>query len=289
MKSFLKQALTILPVVYLAVSPATFSEEPNSIQLKGSDTMVNLGQAWAEAFMGKNPSALIAVTGGGSGTGIAALLNGTCDIAQSSREMSEKERGLGSQKGLNVQEVKVGIDALAVVVHPENPIRQLSIEQLSDIFTGKIKNWKDLGGKDESILVLSRERNSGTHVYFLEEVVRGGNKSGPEEFAPTVLMMPSSQAIEQEVSGNQAAIGYFGLGYLNPRVRALDILQKNTAAYVSPSADSALNGAYPLSRPLLFYLPRQPKGIVKQFVDFVLSQEGQAIVLDMHFVPLRKE
>ena len=278
--------LSVPLVLLLNGLPPVFSAD--NIAVKGSDTMVNLGQAWAEAFMEQNPAALIAVTGGGSGTGIAALLNGTCDIVQSSREMSEKEYELAKSKGLNVQEIAVGIDALAVVVHPENQVHEITIGQLSDIFIEKIKNWKELNGRDEPILVLSRERNSGTHVYFLEEVVRKGNKNGTEEFAPGVLMMPSSQAIEQEVADNRAAIGYFGLGYLNPRVRAVDLFNEQTKAYVAPTVENALSGMYPLSRPLFFYLPGLPQGLVKQFVDFVLSDRGQQIVLDMHFVPLRK-
>ena len=266
-----------------------FAEETNSIQIKGSDTMVNLGQAWAEAFMGEHPDALIAVTGGGSGTGISALVGGSCDIAQSSREMSQKEFDLAKSKGLDVQEIKVGIDAIAMVVNLENPVEELTIDQLSDIFTGKITNWKEVGGPDEAILVLSRERNSGTHVYVLEDVVRKGKKDSPEEFAPSVLMMPSSQAIEQEVSSSTAAIGYFGLGYLNPKVKVLRILNSKTSIYVAPSVETATDKSYPLSRPLYFYLPRQPEGIVKQFVDFALSEKGQQIVLDTHFVPLLKE
>lgn len=251
--------------------------------------MVNLGQAWAEVFMQENPSAVIAVTGGGSGTGITALISGTCQIAQSSREMSGKEHELARSKSLDVQEIKVGIDALAVVRHPTNPVEELTIDQLSDIFTGKITNWKDVGGQDENILVLSRERNSGTHVYFLEEVVRKGKKDSPNEFAPTVLMMLSSQAIEQEVAETKPAIGYFGLGYVNSRVRVLKIFQEKTKAYVLPSVESAIDGTYPLSRPLLFYLPGKPQGVVKQFVDFVLSERGQAVVREMHFVPLPKD
>jgi len=288
MKKLVRVVLTGVAVFSLNVLPIVSAQEHGSIQIKGSDTMVNLGQAWAEEFMKENPTTSIAVTGGGSGTGIAALLNKTCDIAQSSREMSQKERDLAKTKGLNVQELKVGIDAVAVVTHPDNPIAQLTIDQLSDIFTGKIKNWKEVGGKDDAILVLSRDRNSGTHVFMLEDVVRKGKKGGTEEFAPSVLMMPSSQAIEQEISGNHAALGYFGLGYLSPKVKALKILQEKTKTFVAPAVESALDGSYPLSRPLYFYLPHQAEGVVKQFVDFTLSEKGQAIVLDMHFVPLRK-
>ena len=286
MQNLVRKIFGSISIIFLSVSPVVFAGD--SITLKGSDTMVNLGQAWAEVFMQQNPSASIAVTGGGSGTGIAALINGTCDIAQSSRDMTPKEYELGRSKKLDIKEISVGIDALAVVVHPENPVQDLTIAQLSDMFTGKIKNWKEVGGKDEPILVLSRERNSGTHVYFLEEVVRKGKKDGPEEFASSVLMMPSSQAIEQEVSTNKAAIGYFGLGYLNPKIRALNISQEKTKTFVAPSLENALNETYPLSRPLHFYLPHEPQGLVKQFIDFVLSEKGQAVVLDMHFVPLRK-
>ncbi|MBI3999747.1 MAG: PstS family phosphate ABC transporter substrate-binding protein [Candidatus Omnitrophica bacterium] len=272
----------------LSISTVVFAEENGSIQIKGSDTMVNLGQAWAEAFMQENPSALIAVTGGGSGTGIAAAINGTCDIVQSSREMTSKEYELAKARGYDMKEVKVAIDAIAFVVHPENLVSEIKIEQLSDIFTGKIKNWKEIGGKDEPILVLSRERNSGTHVYVLEEVVRKGKKNGPEEFESSVLMMPSSQAIEQEVAENKTAIGYFGLGYLNPRIKALSIYQEKASKFVTPILENVLSGEYPVSRPLLFYLAGEAQGIVKQFIDFVLSEKGQTVVLDMHFVPLRK-
>ena len=289
MKRLLRRILTALPLVYFTVLPIAFSEDSNSIQIKGSDTMVNLGQAWAEAFMQENPSALIAVTGGGSGTGIAALINGTCQIAQSSREMTAKEYELARSKGLDIQELHTGIDALAVVVHPSNPVGELTIDQLSEIFTRKMRNWKEVGGGDEPILVLSRERNSGTHVYFLEEVVRKGNKESVEEFAPSVLMLPSSQAIEQEVSANRTAIGYFGMGYLSPSVKALKLYQEKTKNFVAPELETALDGSYPLARPLYFYLPNEPRGLVKQFVDFVLSGRGQTIVREMHFVPLRKE
>lgn len=280
--------LFVLSVFILSLA-APLGAEQGSIQIKGSDTMVNLGQAWAESFMEQNPEALIAVTGGGSGTGIAALLNRTCDIAESSREISEKEYALAKSKGIDVKEIKVGVDALAVVAHPENPVTELSIDQLSGIFTGKIKNWNEVGGHNEPILVLSRERNSGTHVYFLEEVLRGGKKESPEEFAASVLMMPSSQAIEQEVSTSRTAIGYFGLGYLNPKVKALKILNVKINQSVTPSVETAMDGTYPLSRPLLFYVPGELQGTVKEFVDFVLSEKGQQIVLEMQFVPLTKQ
>lgn len=256
------------------------------VQIKGSDTMVNLGQAWAEVFMEKNLEASIAVTGGGSGTGIAALISGTCDIAESSRSMKTEEIEQVKAKGKEVKEFVVGIDALTVVVHPSNPVRQLTIEQLSDIFTSKIKNWKELGGLDRPIVALSRERNSGTHVYFLEHVVRKGNEKGPEEFDARILMLPSSQAIAEEVTQNPDAIGYFGLGYLTSREKPVAIAKTSEGPYISPSLETASKGEYPISRSLLMYTAGEPQGTVKQFVDFALSTEGQEIVKQMDFVPL---
>ena len=273
-------------ILFLSL-PAMAADD--SITIKGSDTMVNLGQAWAEAFMQDHPATLIAVTGGGSGTGIAALLSGTCHIAQSSRHMSQKEYEFAAQKNISIKEIETAVDAIVFAVHPDNPVQQLTIDQLSDIFTRKTVNWKEVGGSEEPILVLSRERNSGTHVYVLEEVVRKGKKEGTEEFAPSVLMMPSSQAIEQEIATNRTAIGYFGLGYLSSRVKALRIFQAKTGEFVAPNLEHAMDKTYPISRPLLFYLPGEAQGMVKEFVDFVLSEKGQTIVREMDFVPLTTE
>lgn len=259
------------------------------IQIKGSDTMVNLGQAWAEEFMNQNPEVSIAVTGGGSGTGIAALINGTTTIAQCSREMKPEEREeVRKATGKEVKEFKVALDALAVIVNPAHPVSELSIDQLSDIFTGRVVNWAGLGGPDEPILVLSRERNSGTHVYFLEEVVRKGNAKGPEEFGASVLMMPSSQAIAQEVSRSRAAVGYLGLGYVTSAHKVLAVSKKKGEPAVAPSVETGQNGTYPISRPLYIYTAGEPEGDTKRFLDFAQSPEGQAIVQAMDFVPLEK-
>jgi phosphate transport system substrate-binding protein len=259
------------------------------IQIKGSDTMVNLGQAWAEAFMEHHPEASIAVTGGGSGTGIAALINGTCAIAQSSREITERERALAGQQGRQIFGYSVAIDALAVVVHPSNPVSSLTIPQLSAIFSGRITNWRDVGGTNLPILVLSRDRNSGTHVYFLEHVVRQGNAKAPVEFAASVLMMPSSQAIVEEVAASRGAIGYIGIGYVSPTLKVLAVSPADGAEAVAPDLEAAISGRYPIARPLLFYTPSQPDGLIKRFLEFVLSEEGQAVVQEMDFVPLPVE
>lgn len=259
------------------------------IQIKGSDTMVNLSQAWAERFMELHPEANLAVTGGGSGTGIAALINGTCDLANSSRAMKPEEIAHAKANGRNVKEFQAGIDALTVVVHPSNSVSQLTIEQLSDIFTSKITNWKQLGGADKPIVALSRERNSGTHVYFLEDVVRKGNAKGPEEFDPAILMLPSSQAIAEEVANNPDAIGYFGLGYLTDQHKAVAISKTAEGPFVLPSVETASSGSYLIARPLFVYTPQEPQGDVKSFIDFMLSSEGQKIVEEMDFVPLKRD
>ncbi len=277
-----------LIVLFVAFSLVSCGRGKKAIQIKGSDTMVNLGQAWAEEFMKKNPDISVAVTGGGSGTGIAALINVTTDIAECSRAMKEKEIKLANKKGINPYETRVANDGIVVVVAPQNPIEKLTIKQLSDIFSGKITNWKDVGGPDQKIVVLSRDRNSGTHVFFLEEVVKLGNKKSPNEFAKGVLMMPSNQAIVEEVSGNPTAIGYIGLGYLNERLKAIAVAKDKTSPYVVPTVRTVSNKSYPISRALYIYTNGEPIGEIKTFVDFVLSDQGQEIVLDMDFVPLAK-
>ncbi|MFA6548688.1 MAG: phosphate ABC transporter substrate-binding protein [Candidatus Margulisiibacteriota bacterium] len=257
------------------------------IQLKGSDTMVNLGQAWVEAFMQVRPEIAIAVTGGGSGTGIASLIGGTTNIAQASRNMEPKEIKMAEKRGVRPKEIHVASDGVVVAVNPANPIDKLTINQLSGIFTGKTTNWKEIGGRDQEIVVLSRERNSGTHVFFLEQVVKLGDKKNKNEFAASVLMMPSSQAIIEEINSNPAAIGYIGLGYLTKKEKPLAIAAKPEGIFVVPSIQSVKTRKYPISRSLLFYTNGEPSGEVKAFVDYVLSAEGQAIVLKMDFIPIR--
>jgi len=261
-------------------------QDANSIQIKGSDTIVNLSQAWAEEFMTEHQDANIAVTGGGSGTGIAALINGTTDIANSSRKIKKKESDDAQKAGYYPEEFKVAIDALAVIVNPANPVKELTIDQLSGIFTGKITNWNEVGGNNEKILVLSRERNSGTHMYFLEHVVRKGAEKGPEEFAPSVLMMPSSEAIINETAQSTSAIGYDGLGYVTPKVKTIAVAKSKEGPFVQPSKETATHKTYPVWRYLYMYTGFKPKGVIKSFIDFAMSEKGQKIVEDMGFVPL---
>ncbi len=262
-------------------------DQSNTLQIKGSDTMVNLGQAWAEAYMKQNPGVSIAVTGGGSGTGITALINNTCDIAEVSREMKESEIRLAESKGITPKKLTAALDGLAVVVHPDNNISELTIDQLADIFTGKIKNWKELGGRDAKIVLLSREVNSGTHVYFKEHILHRGNAENKEEFAPEALLLSSSQAIADEISQNHDAIGYYGMGYLTTKEKAVKIAKDGNAPAVAPTLENVISSAYPISRPLLIYTKGEPQGLVKNFIDFILSPAGQGIVKQLDFVPVK--
>lgn len=259
------------------------------IEITGSDTMVNLGQAWAEAYARIHPDAAITITGGGSATGIAGLINGDTEIAQTSREMADQEIQQAKDRGLDPREFTVAQDGLSVIVHRSNPVDRLTIQQLSGIFTGQITNWREVGGPDRRIIALSRDRNSGTHVFFLEKVVRLGSSKGPEEFGRGVLMQVSSQSIADEVAQNPNAIGYTGMGYYDPnRHKHILVAQDADSPYVEPSVENVLNRTYPIARPLHFYTPGEPSGTVRDFIDFVLSDEGQRIVISEEFVPIRE-
>ncbi len=286
-KEMFKKGLLILLAFVISAS-AFAAKNENSIQVKGSDTMVNLAQAWAEKYMENSPGELIAVTGGGSGTGFSSLISGTCNIAMSSRSIKEKEIALAKQKGIDPNEIKVALDGLAVVVNPSNLIDKLTVDQLAAIFTGRIMNWKEIGGKDEKIVILSREVNSGTHVYFKEHVIRKNNPNSKEEFAPSALMLSSSQAIADEVAGNPAAIGYYGMGYISLKQKPVAVAKDEKSEYIKPLIENVLDGKYPISRPLFLYTNGTPEGLTKKFLDFTLSREGQGIVLATDFVPVKK-
>ena len=278
----------LILIMLMFLNSANAASTKNSIQIKGSDTMVNLAQSWAEKYMEENPKEFIAVTGGGSGTGFSSLISGTCDIAMSSRNIKEKEISLAKQKGINPNEIKVALDGLAVVVNPKNPVSKLTIGQLAQIFTGKITNWKEIGGLDSKIVILSREVNSGTHVYFKEHILRRNDPNSKEEFAPSALMLSSSQAIADEVAQNSNAIGYYGMGYISSKQKPIMVAQDEKSEYESPTIENVINGKYPISRPLLIYTNGEPQGLIKKFIDFCLSKEGQEIVLKTDFVPITK-
>jgi phosphate transport system substrate-binding protein len=259
----------------------------SSIQIKGSDTMVNLGQAWAEEFNKLHRDVNVAVTGGGSGTGIAALINGTCDIAECSRAMEPKEIKQAEARGIEPLQEIVALDGIVVVVNPKNPVKDLTISQLRDIFMGNIKNWRELGGENKSIVILSREVNSGTHIFFKEHVLRMGNAKGQEEFSPYALLMPSSQAIADEVANNPQAIGYYGMGYISPAQKVIAVAKDNNSPYIEPTIENVKTSKYPISRPLYMYTNGKPQGVIREFIDFVYSPDGQDIVRKLDFVPIK--
>ena len=258
-----------------------------TIQNKGSDTIVNLALAWAEAYGQIHPEVLIAVTGGGSGTGIAALINGTVDMANASRQITADERAEAEANGVNPVEHVVALDAIAVVVHPSNPVNGLTIPQLSDIFSGKITNWQEVGGENRPIVLLSRESNSGTHVFFLEQVVRQGRKDDKTLFSPDTLLMPSSEGISAEVRQNPNAIGYDGLGYVTKDQKVVAVAPAESQPYVLPAINTVKDGSYPIARDLYIYTNGQPQGAILAYLDWIVGPEGQAIVKQLGFVPLQ--
>lgn len=258
-----------------------------TIQNKGSDTLVNIALGWAEAYQLIKPDVIVAVTGGGSGTGIASLINGTVDIANASRAMKESEIEAARANGFDPIEHVVAIDALAVIVHPDNPVSELTIQQLADMYAGRITNWQEVGGLDEPVILLSRETNSGTHVYFLEEVVRQGNKDNSDIFAPQTLLMPSSVGITSELRRNPNAIGYDGLGYVDPaHEKVIAVARDGNLPFVLPSVETASSGEYPLSRNLFMYTAGEPEGIIADYLDWIMSSIGQETVTRLGFVPL---
>lgn len=274
-------------VLLSAAAGTAAPQKAKAVQIKGSDTMVNLGQAWAEAFSKRTPGVNIAVTGGGSGTGITALINGTCDIAESSRAMEDKEIKQAEAKGVKPNQEKVALDGIAIVVHPKNPVKNLTMDQLREIFLGNITNWKVVGGANKTIVILSREVNSGTHIFLKEHVLRRGNAKGPEEFSPSALMMPSSQAIAEEVAGNENAIGYYGMGYIGPRQKVIAVAKDAKSPFIEPTIDNVKSSLYPISRPLFLYTNGTPRGVIKDFIDFVYSKDGQEIIRKLDFVPVK--
>jgi len=292
MNRFLLPAITILVLVFLTscglASSSTETASDSSatyIENKGSDTIVNLALAWAERYQAEHPEVRISVTGGGSGTGIASLINGTVDIANASRKIKEEELAEAKGNGVDPVEHIIARDAIAVIVNPENPVSQLTLKQISDIYSGKISNWSEVGGQDRPIVRLSRETNSGTHVYFLETVLRLGNSDDKTLFSMDTLLLPSSEGIVSEVRQNPNAIGYDGLGYVPKDLKMIAIAEEEDGAYVLPAISTVNDKTYPIARDLYMYTDGEPKGIVKKYLDWILDAEAQEIVAELGFVP----
>ena len=269
---------TLIAGLLLLVPAAVRAE---TITVKGSDTMVILGQRWAEEYMKKKPGTTLQVTGGGSGTGIAALISGTTDICQSSRSMkpAEKEK-LRDRYNTTGVEIAVARDGLSIYLNSSNPVNELSMEQLKGIFTGKITNWKEVGGPDARIIVYSRENSSGTYVFFKEHVLGGA------DFTPRAQTMPGTAAVVNAVAKEKFGIGYGGAAYAKG-IKILNVKKDPASAAITPSKATVLNGTYPLARPLFFYLRAKQAGEIKSFIDWVLSGEGQAIVEKVGYYPVK--
>ena len=282
--------LSIILLVALSAcsSTAQNAEQAASVYIenKGSDTIVNLALAWAEAYQPQHPDVRISVTGGGSGTGIAALLNGTVDIANASRAIKPEEIKEAESKGIEPVEYVVARDAIAVIVNPQNPVNQLTLQQISDIYSGKLNNWKELGGEDRPIVRLSRETNSGTHVFFLETVIRLGKKDNKTIFSADTLLLPSSEGIISEVRDNPNAIGYDGLGYITAETKMLKVARKEGDDFVLPSVETVNNNAYPIARDLYMYAPASANQAVRDYLDWIILPEAQKIVTQLGFVPI---
>jgi phosphate transport system substrate-binding protein len=268
-------------------SQSSSDSQTSTIENKGSDTIVNLALAWAEKYQTDHPDIRISVTGGGSGTGIASLINGTVDLANASRQIKDEEIAQAQANGIQPVEHIIARDAIAVIVNPENPVNELTLQQISDIYSGKITNWNEVGGDDRPIVRLSRETNSGTHVYFLETVLRLGKKDDKTLFSMDTLLLPSSEGIIAEVRDNPNAIGYDGLGYVPKDLKKIAIAKSAGEPYVLPSVETVNDKTYPIARDLYMYTAGEPTGIIKDYLDWILSPEAQEIVLQLGFVPIK--
>ncbi|MCR4428177.1 MAG: phosphate ABC transporter substrate-binding protein [Caldiserica bacterium] len=267
-------------------SPSTGTGLSGNIVVKGSDTMVNLSSAWAEAFQLKNPGVKISVSGGGSGFGITALIDGTADLCNNSRPLKEEEiERARKEKGFELVSTVVALDGVSVVVNPQNPVNDLTLDQLAAIYSGKITNWGEVGGVDGPIVVLARDSNSGTHVFFKEHVVQAKDKNA--EYGADVQFLPTSQSIHDEVARNPNAIGFFGLGYISEKVKVLGIRKDASSQPVKPTSETIKDGSYPIARPLFVTSRGEPEGVIKEYLNWILGPEGQRIVAELDFVPLQ--
>jgi phosphate transport system substrate-binding protein len=292
-KWYLVRALAVV----LAIVPATAcsrggnnGEKRAVLQNKGSDTLVNVAQAWAEAYKEVDPSMAIAVTGGGSGTGISALINGTVDIANMSREIKDSEREDAKKRGVDPKEFTVGYDALAVFIHKDNPLAEITIDQLAKIYGegGEIEKWSQLNVKvpgcdSDKIIRVSRQNNSGTYVYFKEAVLGEG-----KEYKLGSNDMHGSKDVVDLVAKTPCAIGYSGLAYMMDEVKAPCVSKGEGTPCVAPSIDTAIDRSYPIARPLFMYTNGEPTGTTKKYLDWILSDQGQCIIKDKGYAPAGK-
>jgi len=290
---YILMILAVIPMLFLGCKKKTDEVEKTVITIKGSDTMVNLAQKWAEEYMKLHPEVSIQVTGGGSGTGVAALLNKTTEIANSSRDLKSSELDEAKSKGVTPVVHQVALDGIAVIVHPQSKVDNLTIQQVSDIFSGKITNWKQVGGADMPITLYGRENSSGTYEFFKEHVL--GKVDGKQvDYSPSTQVLQGTAALGEAVARDVKGIGYGGVGYFAERndVKILHIKKDDTSPAYSPAENNKVNyeliwsGDYSISRYLFCFTNGEASGKVKEFMDFVTSPQGQEVVKTMEYIPL---
>ena len=274
--------IVAMALIASIMTPFVVNAQKVTCKIKGSETCLPLSQKIAEVYGKKNPGSNISVTGGGSGVGIASLMSGTTDIAQASRKMKMAEKMKLQEAGRAVQEVIIANDALSVIVNPSNPVSKLTREQLEGIFTGKLTNWKEVGGKDLKIIVYSRETSSGTYEFFKESVLKKKN------FASSALLMAANGPIVQSISQTEGAIGYVGLAYIEKTTKPIRVSYDGGKTYIAPTMANAMNKSYPITRPLYFYYVAKSEAAFKPLIRFILSNEGQQIAQAEGYVPITK-
>lgn len=280
--NILKKGLFSILIVGGMLSASAVAEARSKvIQAKGSDTILNVSQSIAENYMKENRGARIAVTGGGSGVGISSLLNGTTDIAMASRNIKEKEISMAKSKGIDVREVVLGFDGITIVANLTNPVKDIDDITLGKIFRGEITNWKEIGGEDAPIVVLSRDSSSGTHEFFKEHIIRENNTKKELEYGEKTLYMPSNEAIKQEIKVNKNAIGYIGMGYMDSTVESIKV------DGVEATPENVSNKTYPIAREVYWYVDKNAEEDINKLVDYALSPKGQGIVKEEGFVPVK--
>ncbi len=272
----------ILTAIVIAAMTAGTVVAGSNITMKGSDTLVRLGQRWAEVYMKQHPDMVIQVSGGGSGTGIAALLNGTTDICNASRDMKEKEYKLAERNNMDVKRFSVALDGIAVFLNENNPVTDLTIAQLKDIYTGKTTNWKDVGGSDAMIILYGRENNSGTYAYFREHVLEG------EDYSEKTQTLPGTASVVNAVTKDVNGIGYGGIAWATG-VKHAGVKVNDTTMAVHPTMEAVSNGSYPIARELYFFTNGAPSGDLKAFINWCLTEEGQKVAEETDYVPLPRE
>ena len=255
--------------------------------IQGSDTLLEVSMYWVENYSKANPNVNVSVTGGGSGTGIAALINKTVDLATASRSIKDSEIMAAKNQGIDIKEIVVAWDGISVIINKSNPVSELSVEQVSKIYTGETTNWNEVGGEDGEILVTSRDSSSGTFGYFKKRVVQLNGKVKENNYTREALYLASNVSIREEVSANENAIGYIGLGYLDESVKAVDIIGEDANESVKPSVENVQNGSYPISRELFIYVSETDlTDLGEAFLEYVTGEEGQATAQEIGFVPL---